>query len=154
NHPQATLQQLAQMAGSVGVSLSAQGLDQRFPPAAAQCLRRMLEEAVKEVVTAHPVAIPLVQRFCGVYLLDSSTIVLPDSLAALWQGCGGNTQARTQAARHSANPVRFVHGSEALVPGYKQDARMIGRRRTKPPSRVGRCAWLIWAISAWQPCGR
>jgi hypothetical protein len=46
-------------------------LDQRFTQAAAQFLRRMLEEAVKEVVTAHPVAIPLVQRFCGVYLNDA-----------------------------------------------------------------------------------
>lgn len=95
---QATLQPLAQMAGTVGVALSPQGLEQRFTEAAAQFLRRMLEEAVTQVVTAHPVAIPLLQRFAGVSLLDSSTIVLPDELAVLWQGCGGRTQARTQAA--------------------------------------------------------
>jgi hypothetical protein len=98
NNPQATLQQLAQMVGTVGVLISPQGLDQRFTPAAAQFLRRVLEQAVTEVVAANPVAIPLIQRFAGVYLLDSSTIVLPDVLAAVWQGCGGSQEARTQAA--------------------------------------------------------
>ena len=96
--PQATLQQLAQMAGSVGVPISPQGLEQRFTPAAALFLRRLLEVAVTQVITADPVAIPLIQRFAGVYLLDSSTIVLPNDLAALWPGCGGSTEHRTQAA--------------------------------------------------------
>jgi len=96
--PQATLQQLAQMAGSVGVPISPQGLEQRFTQAAALFLRRLLEAAVTDVITAHPVAIPLVQRFAGVYLLDSSTIVLPNELAPLWPGCGGSTEQRTQAA--------------------------------------------------------
>jgi hypothetical protein len=90
--PQATVQQLAQMAGTVGVAISPQGLDQRFSPAAAQLLYRLLEAAVQQVVATDPVAIPLLQRFAGgVYLLDSSTIVLPDELAALWPGCGGGS---------------------------------------------------------------
>lgn len=98
NYPQATLQQLAQMAGTVGVSISSQGLDQRFTQAAAVFLRRVLEAAVSHVVTAHPVAIPLMHRFAGVYLLDSSTMVLPDELAQVWRGCGGNQAQHTQAA--------------------------------------------------------
>ena len=98
NNPQATLQQLAQMAGTVGVSISPQGLEQRFTQGAAQFLRCVLEAAVQEIVTAHPVAIPLLHRFAGVYLLDSSTIVLPDELASIWQGCGGSSQRQTQSA--------------------------------------------------------
>jgi hypothetical protein len=98
NNAQATLQQLAQMAGTLGVSISPQGLEQRFTPPAAAFLRRVLEVAVTHLVTAHPVAIPLLSRFAGVYLLDSSTIVLPDELAEVWRGCGGSTTARTQAA--------------------------------------------------------
>src|SRR5215467_15987000 len=70
--PQATVQQLAQMAGTVGVAISPQGLDQRFTPAAAQFLQRILEGAMGSVVASDPVAIPLLQRFQGVYLLDSS----------------------------------------------------------------------------------
>jgi DDE family transposase len=91
NNPNATLQQLAQMAGTVGVPISPQGLDQRFSRAAADLLHRVLEAAVGSLVTADPVAIPLLQRFAGVYLLDSSTIVLPNELAAIWQGCGGGS---------------------------------------------------------------
>lgn len=98
NNPQATLQQLAQMAGTVGVAISPQGLDQRFTQAAASFLQRVLEAAVHEIVTAHPVAIPLLQRFAGVYVLDSSTIVLPDALATVWQGCGGGSERHTQSA--------------------------------------------------------
>jgi hypothetical protein len=98
NNPQATLQQLAQMAGTVGVAISSQGLDQRFTQAAATFLRRVVETVVQEIVTTHPVAIPLLSRFAGVYLLDSSTIVLPDELAQVWQGCGGSSGRHTQSA--------------------------------------------------------
>lgn len=121
NNPQATLQQLAQMAGSVGISISPQGLAQRFTEAAAQLLQRLLEAAVTEIVTADPVAIPLLQRFHGVYLLDSTTIILPDELAGLWPGCGGHTQVRTQAALKLQ--VQFDLSSGALIGPFLQAGR-------------------------------
>lgn len=126
NNPQATLQQLAQMAGTVGVSISPQGLDQRFTPAAAQFLRRVLEAAVVHVVTAHPVAIPLLQRFAGVYLLDSSTIVLPDELAAVWQGCGESLQQQTQAALKLQ--IQFDLSTGALIGPTLQHGRTADRQ--------------------------
>lgn len=89
-HPLATLEQLAQSAANVGVTISPQGLERRFTPAAATCLRMMLETAVQHLVAAKPVAIPILQRFNGVYVLDSTTITLPDALAPVWQGCGGS----------------------------------------------------------------
>jgi hypothetical protein len=102
NNPNATLQQLAQMAGTIGVPISPQGLDQRFSQAAATLLRRVLEVAIGQLVTADPVAIPLLQRFAGVYLLDSSTIVLPNALAEIWHGCGGGHAAGTSPAQTTA----------------------------------------------------
>ena len=101
--PQATVQQLAQMAGTVGVAISPQGLDQRFTPAAAQLLYRVLEAAVRHLVAREPVAIPLLQRFDGVYLLDSSTVLLPDELADRWPGCGGGDGT----GRHTAAAVKL-----------------------------------------------
>jgi len=121
NNPQATLQQLAQMAGSVGVAISPQGLDQRFTQTAAGFLQRLLEAAVTHVVTAHPVTIPLIQRFSGVYLLDSSTIVLPDELSQVWRGCGGNQAQRTQAALKLQ--VQFDVSTGALRGPWLQDGR-------------------------------
>lgn len=95
---EATLEDLAQTAATLGVTISPQGLDQRFTRQAAECLQQVLAHAVTVLIAADPVAIPLLQRFQGVYLLDSSTIQLPDALQAVWPGCGGNTPTHTSAA--------------------------------------------------------
>src|SRR5579871_4992135 len=56
---QAALPELAQVAAAVGVAISPQGLDQRCTEAAAVFLEQLLGAAVREVVAAEPVAIPL-----------------------------------------------------------------------------------------------
>jgi Transposase DDE domain len=97
-NPQASLEELSQTAAALGVDITPQALDQRFTEAAAACLKQVLHAALAQVVAAGPVAIPLLARFTAVYLRDSSTIVLPDVLAPVWQGCGGSTPERTKAA--------------------------------------------------------
>jgi Transposase DDE domain len=97
-NPQAALPELAQVAAAVGVAISPQGLDQRCTEAAAVLLEQLLAAAVREVVAADPVAIPLLARFRAVVLLDSSTIALPDALGLWWPGCGGSSPAHTAAA--------------------------------------------------------
>jgi Transposase DDE domain len=87
--PDASLDDLAAAHALVAVPLSPQALDQRFTPAAADTLRRVLLRAVTALVAAQPTAGALLRRFCGVYLLDGTTIGLPAALAALWAGCGG-----------------------------------------------------------------
>lgn len=121
NNPQATLQQLAQMAGTVGVSISPQGLEQRFTPTAAQFVQRVFEAALSSVVASDSVVVPLVHRFAGIYLLDSSTIVLPDELATVWQGCGGRTEPHTQAAIKLQ--VQLDLSTGALVGPFLQPGR-------------------------------
>jgi Transposase DDE domain len=98
SHPQASLEELSQTAAALGMDITPQALDQRVTAAAAACLKEVLHAALARVVAAHPVAIPLLARFTAVALQDSSTIVLPDVLAPVWQGCGGNTSERTTAA--------------------------------------------------------
>jgi len=92
-NPQASVEALAQAAAAVGVAISAQGLDQRFTEAAAVFLEEMLAAAVQTVIAADPVAIPLLERFTAVVLLDSSTITLPAALALWWPGCSAGTAA-------------------------------------------------------------
>ena len=65
---------------------------------AATCVKQVLDAALTRVITADPVAIPLLARFTAVAVQDSSTIVLPDALATVWQGCGGSTPESTSAA--------------------------------------------------------
>jgi hypothetical protein len=97
-HPTGTVQRLTQRAADRGVRISPQGLAQRFTPAAAALLRRVLAAAVQEVVVADPVAVGLLARFPAVVLMDSTTVALPDGLAAVWVGCGGRVAEGSQAA--------------------------------------------------------
>jgi hypothetical protein len=88
-NPHATLEELAHSVAGAGAALSPQALQQRFTPTAAECLRHVLADAVKRVIGTQPRSTSLLQRFQGVYLLDSTTIPLPAALATLWRGCGG-----------------------------------------------------------------
>lgn len=100
-NPEPTLEVFAQTAAACGAAVAPQAFDERFEargPQAAACLQQVLAAAVRQVVAADPVAIPLLQRFRGVYLQDSTVVTLPDALAALWPGCGGRPAAGTQAA--------------------------------------------------------
>lgn len=89
--PMPSLTALTQTATALGVSVTPQAIAQRFTPATAACLARVLTAAVTQVVTADPVAIPLLQRFAGVYVVDTSTLRLPPVLAAVWPGCGNGS---------------------------------------------------------------
>ena len=97
-NPGASLSDLTQVAAKLGIAVSPPGLAQRFDRRAAALLERVLAAAIEQVIAADPVAIPLLRRFAGVFLLDSSTIALPDGLAGQWAGCGGRVARGTQAA--------------------------------------------------------
>ena len=88
--PKASFEDLAQMSASCGVPVTPQAIEQRFTPALARFLKSLFWIAVEQVVQANEAVIPLLQRFNGVYLLDSTTITLPDQLAADFPGCGGS----------------------------------------------------------------
>ena len=96
--PEARLAQLAQTAAALGVAISAQGLDARCSAASADCLRAVVEAAVRVVLAADPVAVPVLRRFAAVAVQDCTTIALPDALAAAWPGCGGGPAGQGAAA--------------------------------------------------------
>jgi hypothetical protein len=98
SNPDATVEELSQTAATLGISISAQGIDQRFTPSGADFMHQVLKEAVSMVIAQEPVAIPILQRFHGVYIQDNSTVTLPDSLAALWVGCGGSSTKNTSSS--------------------------------------------------------
>jgi len=97
-NPQASREELAQAAVAVGVSISAQGLEQRLGETAAACLRQVVETAVQQMVQARPVDVNVWRRFAGVYVQDSTTISLPTALAEVWAGCGGGQTCGDGAA--------------------------------------------------------
>jgi len=118
--PQATLEELAQTAATLGVEISPQGLDQRFTRAASACLEQVLSAAVDEMIDAEPVVIPVLRRFNGVYILDGSTVQLPAALADEWAGCGNRVPGNEAAVKMQ---VRLDLSTGGLWGPLLQDGR-------------------------------
>ena len=97
-NPESTYDELAQTAASIGICITPQAIEQRFGEPAADVLKQTLDAAAEQVLATCPQAIPLLSRFNGVYLQDSSWITLPDALADVWPGCGTNTEKGGQAS--------------------------------------------------------
>jgi Transposase DDE domain len=95
DNPDASYDELVHSAAVLGLTISAQGLAERFTPAAATYLQSLLGTAVQQVIESEPGTVPLLQRFQGVYLQDSTVLSLPAALAALWPGSGNQSQPHT-----------------------------------------------------------
>jgi hypothetical protein len=90
-HPNASTEQLASFVTAAGSPISASGLCQRFTKTASDFFLTRLQAAIEVALTASSAsATPLLDRFNGVYLLDSTQFVLPASLAELWPSSTGD----------------------------------------------------------------
>lgn len=118
-NPQASLSELTQTAAALGVSISAQALDQRFTETASLCLEQVLTAALRTVVCSDPVAPPVLSRFNGVYVQDSTTIVLPPAFAERWSGCGGSTPEADAALKLQVQ----LNLSDGRIQGQMHDGR-------------------------------
>lgn len=98
NEAELSYTQLSQAALDAGVVISNQGLAQRFSAASASLVRQVLEVAIGQVIASDPIAVPLLQRFAGVVIRDSSVINLPEELQDLFPGVGGR-QGATAAVK-------------------------------------------------------
>lgn len=96
--PQATCEELAAGVADAGSPLAVSALHERFTPAAADCLRLVLEQAAGQLLAADPATATALDAFTDVCLDDASVLTLPAALAALWPGCGGCTADRGPAA--------------------------------------------------------
>ena len=85
------MEELSQTAAALNVEITPAGLTQRFTAEAATFLQEVVAAPVTRTLAADPLAIPLLERFAGVYLEDSTSIALPDALSDLWAGCGNAT---------------------------------------------------------------
>ncbi len=116
-----TMSDLSHFATHLQMTISTQGLHDRFTQSAAAFLEGMLNIAFTQVVAADPVAIPLLRRFREVIVEDSSTFSLPDACRERWRGCGGNSTA----ASHSAFKIQVRW--DLLSGGFKGMALQDGR---------------------------
>lgn len=131
--PNASYEDLSQSAATVGVAVSPQGLEQRFTETAAQLVQRVLACAVEQVIASRPAAVPIVQRFEGVYVRDSSVISLPAELAETWPGVG-NSRGPTAALKLQVE-LNFSTGQldgPVIQSGRSQDQRSPAQQRELP----------------------
>lgn len=118
--PVTKLDELSQAAACFHLQITSQGLDNRFKRPAATFLQEVLNGAVAELIAADGVAVPLLQRFSAVEVIDGSAILLPPELAEVWRGCGGSTAAGDAAVKIE---VRLDLLSGALQGPLLQDGR-------------------------------
>jgi Transposase DDE domain len=124
-------------AKNAGVEISNQGLEQRFTVASAALCQRVLEEAVRQVIMTEPTALPLLQRFAGVYIRDSSTISLPNVLEGVWSG--GANQHCSRAGLKLQVRLEVCSGQLAgpvLRPAREHDGKSPYQNEPLPPGAV------------------
>lgn len=89
-HPEASDEELAQMAAQCGVDVTPQAVEQRHTRRMVEFLEGLFRAATKLVVGSDRSLAPILARFPRVDILDSSTITLPESMQGRFAGCGGS----------------------------------------------------------------
>ena len=98
-HPEASLQDLAQVAAIVAEPVTPQAVDERFTPKAAEYLQALLVATVREVVRSdEPATAAILRRFTSVCVQDSTVVSLPRVIEERFRGCKGSTEEAGCAA--------------------------------------------------------
>lgn len=132
--PRATWDDLALMATQCGAPVSPQAIEQRFTPALVSFLLELLRRATKQIVAADPSTTKLFQRFNGVFLVDSTSVQLPDEYAEQWPGCGGS-HGSGRASLKIQLCIDWLCGTFSnlqLEPGRDSDLKSTLQQKTYP----------------------
>ena len=97
--PNASDEDLAQMAVQCGVEVTPQAIEQRHSPKLVAYLQEVLQEGAKMVVGSDRALAAILERFPKVSVLDGSTIGLPDSMQKEYAGCGGSYDSNKAALK-------------------------------------------------------
>lgn len=87
--PEASDEDLAQMAALLGVMVTPQAIDQRHTWPLVSFLEELFRKTVQLGVSSKKSLAPILERFTSVVLLDSTIIQLPDEMKERFAGCGG-----------------------------------------------------------------
>ncbi len=88
SNPDASYSQLRHVAATLGATVSAQAIEQRFGPPVVALLKHLVQEAATVVLSSEARVPDLLSRFAGVYLQDGTLCMLPEPLAKQWPGPG------------------------------------------------------------------
>ncbi len=125
-HGVIVLDQLAKVAHKINskVSLSGQAFKERFNAFAVEFLKAMLTDALKITMPAPDRVAPLLEVFAAVYLLDSSSVTLPDTLEKDFRGCGGVGAKAAAKVYLLFNWLNGVYETLRIENGRQPDQKM------------------------------
>jgi hypothetical protein len=124
------LEALPQTAATWGVESRPPAREQRLTLAAATWVTQVRDTALTRVLSAAPGALPFLARLTAVAVQESSTLVLPEALAAVWQEGGGSPPESSSAALTLPGRLDMRTGCLAV---QCQD----GRASERPADRPG-----------------
>ncbi len=114
--------ELVAAAENAGVIVTKQGLAQRFSAESVALARGVLERAVQTVIQTEPTTLPLLERFQGVYVRDSTIIALPEALEEVWAGSGSSHGSSAGLKLHTRLEVCGGQlGGPILAPAREHD---------------------------------
>ena len=136
--PDASDEDLAQMAARCGVEVTPQAVEQRFSTRMVAFLEGLFRRAIRCVVHSQATLAPLLERFTDVLLLDSSTITLPPELAERFPGCGGSHGAGKAAVKFQVQwSLRSgALSAIAIEPGRDCDYKTSLQQAALPPGSL------------------
>lgn len=149
-NPMASLQELANVAGTLGAHLSPQALDQRLrSPGAVALLQGVLEAVLAVRLPTLTGTLPLLERFSAVVAIDSTVVRLPDQLGAVWRGSGGYRTRNTQSALKIGIGIDLGSG-RLLVPclshGRTQDRSLPIQHASLPVGAIRLADLGFWSL--------
>jgi Transposase DDE domain len=156
--PNATDEELAQVAAQVGAVVTPQAIDQRHTPQLVEFLQGLFRQAVQCVVASKSTLSPILERFTNVTLMDSTLVALPDEYQQEYPGCGGSVGTKKAALKLQ---VEFDLRSGALrhlevQKGRQADGSTSGQqtRRGKGSLRIADLGYFnTYVFAAMQAAG-
>lgn len=136
---EASLNELTQTAGLLGLRISPQGLEQRFTVAAAACVRQVLEAAIGTLIEHPGTAMPeLLARFPAVSVQDSTHLPLPEAWATAWPASGQRPGAPPKAGLKVQVQLELGRGQLGLVlqAGREPDRTSPQQQTPLPPGSL------------------
>lgn len=97
--PDASDEELAQIAVQCGAEVTPQAIDQRHSPKLVKFFENLFRGATKVVFGSSKSLAPILERFTRVTVVDSTTTTLPDSQEKEYRGCGGSYEGGKAAVK-------------------------------------------------------
>jgi hypothetical protein len=86
-HPRAGLEELADFAHALGIDVSFQAIDNRINEQAVAFFEQLLCSALEYGCQADSDVLPLLQRFAGVYVFDTTDVAMPKCMLNEFPSC-------------------------------------------------------------------